>query len=109
MLDKNKCKNIIKDRIEADKNYLGYPMIEERCWIPMAIELSKNVEETIDFWKELNSEEFLYTLDVLDEIIQNTKSQKILDAVKQIGEKKNCDAKDIQNRIESAECWLSDD
>ncbi len=109
MLDKNKCKWLINDKIEYDKKFFEYPMIEENYWIPLAEELSKSVDETIAFWKELNAEEFLYTLDVLDEIIQNTKSQKILDAVKQIGEKKNCDAKDIQNRIESAECWLSDD
>lgn len=108
MINVNECRRIIKDRIEADKKYLGYPMIEERCWIPMSNELSKDINETIEFWRTLNSEEFLYTLEVLDEIIKRTKSCKILEAVKQFGMEKKCDMNDINNRIEDAQIWLLD-
>lgn len=109
MINEDRCKWLIHDKMKYDKKFFEYPMIEENYWIPLAEELSKNIDETIAFWKRLDAEEFLYTLDVLDELIQNTKSQKILDAVKQIGIDKKCDVKDIQNRIESAECWISND
>ncbi len=42
----------------------------------------------------------------LDEVTQNTKSHKILEAVRRIGIEKNCDMNDVESRIEDAECWL---
>ncbi len=103
MCDIKKCHYLIEDRIAAAKKHLGYPRIEERYWIPLANELSKDVDKTISFLGTLSAEEFMYSL---DEVTQNTKSHKILEAVRRIGIEKNCDMNDVESRIEDAECWL---
>lgn len=106
MCDIKKCRYLIEDRLAAAKNHIGYPMIEERYWIPLSTELSKDIDKTISFLKTLSAEEFMYSLDVLDEVTQNTKSSKLIDAVREIGAQKNCDMNDVESRIEDAKCWL---
>lgn len=51
-------------------------MIEEHFWIPLSDELSKNVNETIDFWRTLTVKEFEISLECLDEIIQKNTIKK---------------------------------
>ena len=85
------------------------PMIKELFWTPLSDELSKNVDETIDFWRTLTVKEFEISLECLDEIIQKTQSKKLLEAVRAIGKEKSCDMKKVESRIKSAECWLKDD
>ena len=84
-------------------------MLQELFWTPLSDELSKNVDETIDFWRTLTVKEFEISLECLDEIIQKTQSKKLLEAVRAIGKEKSCDMKKVESRIEDAECWLEDD
>ena len=110
-MDKEKCYKLISNRIGTIL-YLGFdedPMTNEHFWIPLSDELSKNPDETIDFWRILTAEEFEYSLECLDEIIQKAQSKRLLEAVKTIGKEKSCDMKEIESRIEDAECWLEDD
>ena len=106
MIDFKETQKLIEWRIGVG----DIPMIKELFWTPLSDELSKNVNETIDFWRTLTAEEFEYSLECLDEIIQKTQSKKLLEAVKRIGIEKGCDMKNIVNSyIESAKCWLEDD
>ena len=110
-MNKKKCKKLIENRIATTA--LGFdedPTTETSFWIPLSDELAKNVDETIDFWETLTSEEFEYSLECLDETIQKSQSKKLLEAVKRIGIEKGCDMKNVVNSyIESAKCWLEDD
>lgn len=108
MCDIKKCRYLIEDRLAAAKKNIGYPMIEERYWIPLANELSKDIDKTICFLGTLSAEEFMYSLDVLDEVTQNTKSYKLIEAVRKIGAEKNCDMNDVESRIADAKCWLDE-
>ena len=90
-MNKKKCNELITDRMMWNNEYcLGEdPMIEEHFWIPLSDELSKNVDETIDFWRTLTVKEFEISLECLDEIIQKTQSKKLLEAVREIGKEKS--------------------
>lgn len=105
MIDFKETQKLIEWRIGVG----DIPMIKELFWTPLSDELSKNVDETIDFWKTLTAEEFEYSLECLDEIIQKTQSKELLGAVRAIGKEKSCDMKKVESRIKSAECWLEDD
>ena len=110
-MDKEKCYELISNRIGTIL-YLGFdedPMTNEHFWIPLSDELSKNPDETIDFWETLTAEEFAYSLECLEETIQKSQSGKLLEAVRRIGIEKGCDMKEIESRIEDAECWLEDE
>lgn len=110
-MNKEKCNELITDRMMWNNEYCfgEDPMIEEHFWIPLSDELSKNVDETIDFWRTLTVKEFEISLECLDEIIQKTQSKKLLEAVRTIGKEKSCNMKKVESRIKSAECWLEDD
>lgn len=86
--------------------YLGYPNIEESYWKPLTEEFSKNIDDTILFLENLSAEEFMYAIEVLDEVIQKTKSHKLIQAVRKIGKEKKCDMDNVESRIEDAKCWL---
>ena len=100
MIDFKETQKLIEWRIGVG----DIPMIKELFWTPLSDKLSKNADETIDFWRTLE-----YSLECLDEIIQKTQSKKLLEAVRAIGKEKSCDMKEIESRIEDAECWLEDD
>ena len=105
-MNKEKCNELITDRMMWNNEYCfgEDPMIEEHFWIPLSDELSKNVDETIDFWRTLTVKEFEISLECLKK-----QSKKLLEAVRTIGKEKSCDMKKVESRIEDAECWLEDD
>ena len=109
-MDKQYCLLLIRNRVKEAKSF-GSPNIEERFWIPLSQELSKNIDETVDFLETLNAEDFLYSLEVLEEIVQNTNSKKILDEVRRIGMEKFLDLQqqqEVESRIKDAACWLEE-
>ena len=105
MIDFKETQKLIEWRIGVG----DIPMLQELFWTPLSDELSKNVDETIDFWRTLTVKEFEISLECLDEIIQKTQSKKLLEAVRAIGKEKSFDMKKVESRIEDAECWLEDD
>ena len=90
MLDKQRVYMLLSryiSLVEASPNHM-YPDPENDFWIPMTEELTKNEDETIALLNELEPKEFIYTLEVLDDITEILKSKKLLDSVRQIGIKK---------------------
>ncbi len=87
MIDKQKVYMLLGRYIgiiESSPNRM-YPDPENDFWIPMTEELTKNEDETIALLNELEPKEFLYTLEVLDDITEKLKSKSLLDTVRQIG------------------------
>ncbi len=108
MIDEQKIYHLLGRYIgirEADSNGM-YPDPEHDFWIPMTEELSKNIDETIVFLEKLEPIEFLYTLEVLDDLIEKTKSHKLLESVKRIGKEKGIDDDVLEMQIHMASLLL---
>lgn len=108
MIDKQKVYNLLGRHIGfCESSLCGMdPNPEGEFWIPMCEELSKNVDETIAFLEKLKPKDFEYTLEVLDELVEKTHSQKLLDAVRRIGKEKGLDDKQLAMEIRLASYWL---
>jgi hypothetical protein len=91
--------------IECSPNGM-YPDPENDFWIPMTDELTKDEDETIALLNELELKDFLYTLEVLDDITEKLKSKKLLDAVRKIGIEKGILNDYLDNCIKSATFYL---
>ncbi|HAJ98223.1 MAG TPA: hypothetical protein DCO72_10870 [Ruminococcus sp.] len=116
MIDKQRVHMLLSRYIgirECSPNGM-YPDPEGDFWIPMTEELTKNEDETIALLNELEPKEFLYTLEVLEDITEKLKSKKLLDTVRKIGIKngiyndyKKGIYKDyLDNRIRAATFYL---
>ncbi len=108
MIDKKKVYDALELSIFYGRQCLDQPNEEEDFYIPIIKELSKNVDETINFLEELNSEQFIYSLAILDELVEKTQSHKLIDAVRQIGKEKGIDEFYYESVIKRASCWFDD-
>lgn len=107
MIDYIKVHELIGLRLFYNEHYFGeQPDVEESYWQPLTEELSKDPSETISLWENLSKEEFFVTLEVLDEVIQNTQSHDIINAVRRIGKEKEIDDNLLEIIIKQAECWF---
>ncbi len=108
MIDKQKVYMLLSRYIgirECSPNGM-YPDPEGDFLIPMTEELTKDEDETIALLNELEPKEFLYTLEVLDDITEILKSKKLLDSVRQIGIEKGIRNDYLDNRIRLATFYL---
>ncbi len=108
MIDEQKIHRLLARHISFREASLHgmYPDPEHDFWIPMTEELSKNIDETIVFLEKLEPIEFLYTLEVLDDLIEKTKSHKLLESVKRIGKEKGIDDDHLEMQIHLASLLL---
>ena len=100
MIDKKKIYYMLGLRMFYDEQGWEQPNYEKDFQIPMTEELSKNIDETIEFLEELNANNFILVIEVLDELIEKTQSHKLICAIKRIGKEKNIDEKWLNHEIE---------
>ena len=108
MIDKQRVYMLLSRYIgisECSPNGM-YPDPEGDFWIPMTEELTKDEDETIALLNEIEPKEFLYTLEVLDDITEKLKSKRLLDAVRKIGIEKGIRNDYLDNCIKSATFYL---
>lgn len=108
MINIDKVNRLIGIRLMYYENNWPQPNIDEDYWIPLTEELTKSIDETITFWNTLTKEEFILTLEILDEIIQKTQSHEIINAIKRIGKEKCIDDDTISRIINRASCWFDE-
>ena len=84
----------------------------ERCWKKEIEILSKNIEGTINFLKyECTSDEYSWISEIIDDLIEVTKSKELLDCYKELMSKfpEECKIYNIKESIEYAEEYLGDE
>ncbi len=110
MIDKQKLYSLLGRYIGIRETSLNgmYPDPDRDFWIPMTEELSKNIDETIAFLEELDTDEFLHTLEILDDLIETTQSLELLEAVRKIGKEKGIDDRHLAMQIQIASSLLDD-
>ena len=106
-MDYDKIHELISLRLFYNEHYFGeQPDVEESYWHPMIEELTKDPSETISLFETLSKEEFFVAFEVIDEVIQNTQSHDLIDAVKRIGTEREVDEKILGAFIDQASCWF---
>lgn len=79
----NHINNILKERKELSPDD---PRILEK-WAEIAIILSENIDETIEYLNNCNEEEIYWISEVFDDISEQTKSIKFIECIEKISEK----------------------
>lgn len=109
MIDTKKAYKLLTRHISlCECSFYGQePDPENDFWIPFSEELSKDIDASIEFLNGLDPKEFLYSLEVLDEIIEKTHSRKLLNEIRRLGAEKRIDQNTIEMSIKMASYWLN--
>lgn len=102
MINKEKIYNIIELRKFYEERCWDQPNEDEDFWISITDELSQSIDETIDFLKELGNNDFTIVLETFEELVQQTQSERLIDAAGRIGKEKHIDEKYLEKELEFA-------
>ncbi len=109
MIDKEKAYTLLNRHISFCEisSYGSESDPENEFWIPFSEEISKDIDSAIDFFQELTPNEFIYALEALEEIIERTHSQRLLNEIKRIGTEKEVDQNTLEVEVKYASYHLS--
>lgn len=109
----SRFKEIIKEREKISKETQdNWDYGIEKCWTELIKLVSDNVDESINFiLNDCTKEEFSWLSEVIEDIIENTKSKNLLEAYKSVANKYADESKKyhVFEKIQDAESLLEED